>query len=96
MPRYRLAPAAKQDLQDIFAYIAADSIRAADTMINRILDKLDLAAEYPMMGLSRPDIGLGTRVLVEGSYVIIYQPDDDGILVAAVVHAMTNPKRWLE
>ena len=65
-------------------------------MLNRLLNKLDLVAEYPLIGHLRPDIAVGTRVLVEGSYLIIYQPDDGGVLVAAVVHAMTNPKTWLD
>jgi toxin ParE1/3/4 len=37
------------------------------------------------MGDPRPDLGEGLRCFVVGSYVVIYKPLDDGILVLLVV-----------
>ncbi len=35
------------------------------------------------------------RVLIEGRYIVIYEPQMEGILVVAIVHGMRDPEHWL-
>lgn len=96
MPEYRLTPRAEADLRDIWHFVARDSEKAADALILRILDRLELAAGQPRIGPARPEVGARARTLVEGRYIIIYEPTEYGILAVAVVHGMRNPENWLE
>lgn len=61
----------------------------------RIFDKLELAAEHPKMGTARPELSVTARVLIEGRYIVIYEPQLEGILVVAIVHGMRDPEHWL-
>jgi toxin ParE1/3/4 len=92
---YRLTPRAEQDLKGIWRSIAAYNESAADALILRIFDKLELAASQPRMGVARPELSSTARILVEGRYIIIYEPMPFGVLVIAVVHGMRNPRNWL-
>jgi toxin ParE1/3/4 len=93
--RYRLTPRAAQDLRDIWNIIAIDNEKAADKLLMRIFDRLELAAQHPKMGTARPELSVTARVLVEGRYIVIYEPRADGVLVVAVVHGMRDPEHWL-
>ncbi|MBZ9674250.1 type II toxin-antitoxin system RelE/ParE family toxin [Mesorhizobium sp. ES1-1] len=95
MARYRFTPRASQDLRDIWQTIAIDSEKAADKVLLRIFDRLELASQHPNMGTARPELSATARVLVEGRYIIIYEPQPDGLLVAAIVHGMRDPEHWL-
>jgi toxin ParE1/3/4 len=47
------------------------------------------------MGSPRPELSPTARLLIEGRYVMIYEPSPNGILVIAIVHGMRNPESWL-
>jgi toxin ParE1/3/4 len=47
------------------------------------------------MGAARPELSATARILVEGRYVIIYEPMPYGVLAVAIVHGMRDPERWL-
>ncbi|WFP75363.1 type II toxin-antitoxin system RelE/ParE family toxin [Mesorhizobium sp. WSM4906] len=96
MANYRLTPRAQRDLGDIWQHIAADNERAADRLVGRIFDKLELACVHSNMGVARPELSATARILVEGRYIVIYEPMSYGILVVAIVHGMRNPEHWLE
>ncbi len=57
---YRLSSLAERDLDEIWSYIAEDSsVATADRLVDDIIDRLDLLAEYPGMGRQRPEFGPG-------------------------------------
>lgn len=62
----------------------------------RIMDKLELVAENPHMGAARPELSSTARILVEGRYIVIYEPMPYGVLAVAVVHGMRDPSPWLK
>ncbi|ESX11068.1 type II toxin-antitoxin system RelE/ParE family toxin [Mesorhizobium sp. C277A] len=95
MASYRLTPRASQDLRDIWHTIAADNEKAADRLLMRIFERLELAAQHPKMGSARPELSATARVLVEGRYIIIYEPQPDGVIAVAIVHGMRDPDHWL-
>jgi len=79
------APSARQDLLDIFDFIARDKPLAAAEWIERVEDKCRLIATNPEMGERRAEFGKSVRSRVLGRYVIYYRPISGGIEVARVV-----------
>jgi toxin ParE1/3/4 len=75
--------------------IAQDDERAADSVIRRIAHKAATAADMPLIGVARPELGASARILLEGRYVVVYEPQPDGIAVIAVVHGMRDINNWL-
>jgi addiction module RelE/StbE family toxin len=65
--------AALQDLDDIGTYIAADSPRAAEMVVRRIIETVAALAYQPRMG--RPGRDPSTReLIVQGTpYVAVYR-----------------------
>jgi toxin ParE1/3/4 len=79
---------ALDDLQDIRAWIAKDSPRAANELIARIFDKIEnlLAPELTYIG--RPGLDPGTHELIEYPYLIVYEVHEprDEIVILTIVH----------
>lgn len=62
---------ALQDLDEIWDYIARDSIQAADKMIDELSSRFQLLASNPELGELQPLLADGVyRRFVFGSYVI--------------------------
>ncbi len=81
------APAAEDDLDDIFNYIADQDQRpstAAD-LLRKIESKVRLCATQPRMGTARPDLGEGLRIVRHTRYAIVYRSLSDGIEVLRVL-----------
>ncbi|HEY0121624.1 MAG TPA: type II toxin-antitoxin system RelE/ParE family toxin [Rhizobium sp.] len=95
MAKYILSPKAEEDLREIWRAIAPDNERAADALLTRIMDKAKLAAEQPLMGSPRPELSPTARILIEGRYIVIYEPMPDGIFVVAVVYGPRDVENWL-
>ena len=96
MAKYTLTLRAQQDLREIWLYIAEDNERAADRLLNRLLDKFELVAEHPEMGTARPALSPIARILIEGSYVVMYEPTSDGGEIMGVVYGTRDPSSWLD
>jgi toxin ParE1/3/4 len=73
-------PHAREDLIEIYTYIALDNPPAAERIFDAIEAKARLLADYPRLGVRRPEIRPSTRMLVERTYLILYEthPDSDG------------------
>ena len=95
MAEYRLSPLAEQDIREIWQAIAPEDERAADRLLLRIFDKLDLTLSQPKMGAPRPELSPTARILIEGNYIIIYEPMPYGLLVVAVVYGGRDSENWL-
>jgi plasmid stabilization system protein ParE len=54
MSKYRLTPQARDDLFDIWSFIAKDDPEAAERVENTIYAACDLMAEVPLAGQSAP------------------------------------------
>ena len=91
MAESRFSPRAEQDIRDIWRTIASDNEPAADALLRRMIEKADLAATQPNMGPARPDLSSTARILIEGNYILLYEPMPYGIFIVAVVHGGRNP-----
>ncbi len=85
-----ITPRARINFNEIWLFIAVDTMVAADSVYRRIMHKAQLAADNPHMGASRPELSSNARILLEGRYIIIYELNFDGISVIAVIHGMRN------
>jgi len=68
-------PQAEIDLFAIWDFIAADNVRAADALIDRIEATFDMLADTPLAGRARSDLTRNLRSFPVGNYIIFYVPD---------------------
>ena len=85
MAKLVVAPSARQDLSDIFDYIARDKPIAAAKWVEKIEEKCKLIATTPEFGERRPEYGSQIRSSVVGRYVIFFRPLENGIEVVRVI-----------
>ena len=87
MPKRPLkSPQTEIDLTAIWDYIAAESVRAADTLIDRIDATFDMLAESPFAGRDRSELRAELRSFPVGNYLVFYAPTPDGVEVVRVMH----------
>ncbi len=93
MTSYDFHPEAEIDLNEIWGYIASDSVNAADHVITDIHLALEGILPFPHQGHTRPD--LTTRPLRfkrVRDYLIAYAPDEKPLWVIAVMHGHRSPR----
>ncbi|WP_375510660.1 type II toxin-antitoxin system RelE/ParE family toxin [uncultured Nostoc sp.] len=59
MGRFIRTAKAEEDLIEIWIYIAADNLTAADRLVDQIDTKCQMLADNPELGQARPDIAPG-------------------------------------
>jgi toxin ParE1/3/4 len=86
--RVTFEPAARRELDDIFAWIAKDSPRAAYEMVARIEAKVMQLETPQLTHMGRPGLVEGTRELLEYPYIIVYQVHEHRgeVVVVSIVH----------
>ena len=84
---------ARQDLRDIFTYIAEDNPKAARTLLNEIKERAVLLQDNPLIGrLGR--IEEPRELVLTGTHFILpYRVKDQQIQILAVLH---GAKQWPE
>lgn len=90
--RFVLHPEAYADLDEIWEYIAEDSLDAADRVREEIFYAIRSLVTFPRLGHKRAD--LTTRPLlfhVVREYVIAYSAEKP-LAVIAVLHGRRNPR----
>jgi plasmid stabilization system protein ParE len=93
MSGFVLHPAALNDLNEIWEFIAADSLGAADRIIAEIRESILKLADYPNMGFRREELSSAPlRFHPVRDFLIAYAPDETPLLVLAILSARRNPK----
>jgi toxin ParE1/3/4 len=79
---------ADADLDNIFAWIAQESPRAATEMVRRIRNRVHRLATPGLASMGRVGLDPETRELVERPYIIVYEVHEDRqeIVVLAIFH----------
>jgi plasmid stabilization system protein ParE len=91
---------AVSDLQSIVDYISRHSEYYGGAFAERILEAAESLSQFPEMGRIVPEFGRDEiRELIFQSYRIIYQIEEERILILAVIHGSRNlmsrkPKPW--
>jgi|SRR5579863_1374609 len=87
MSAYVISPDALNDLQDIWDFIAADNVRAADKLQDEFFEAFDELARRPGVGHTRHDLTKReVRFWPLGSYLIVYREIPDRIQIVAIFH----------
>ena len=73
------SPSARNDLIDIWVYIAQNNETAANKLINTIEEKLHLLSNTPEMGQPREELSPSLRSFTVGKYILFYCPIPGGI-----------------
>ena len=87
MATVRWTQRAGNDLQNIYNFIARDSPRAADVLVERIITATERLVSFRESGRVLPEFPtLGYREIIVASYRVLYRIDGDTVWIAAVVH----------
>jgi toxin ParE1/3/4 len=77
---------ARDDLLQIWLYVAEHDVGAADRLIDRIDRTVRLLARHPKLGESVPQYRPELRRFTVGNYVIYYEPFESGVRLIRVLH----------
>jgi toxin ParE1/3/4 len=77
---------ARQDLDEMWDWLAGRNEPAADRLLDAILQRAQLHASQPLMGRPRDDLRPGLRSFVVRPYVVFYRPVEGTIEVLRVLH----------
>ena len=87
MNRVVISERARNDLEEVWHYIATDNVEAADSLVAGIEARFRVLADSPRLGRARDDIAVGFRYFPVGSYLILYRIQPEGIGIVRVLHA---------
>lgn len=87
MAKYSLSREARQDIDDILVYIAADDLDAAISFNDRLDDIFFMLVKNPMAGRGRPDLNEGLRCFPLGAYLVFYRIWAGKISITRVLHS---------
>jgi toxin ParE1/3/4 len=86
-------PQARVDLDEIWEFIRADNLDAADRMIAEILSAIHALVRFPNQGHKRPDLtSRPLRFILVREYLIAYAPEERPLWVVAVMHGRRSPR----
>jgi plasmid stabilization system protein ParE len=90
---YDFHPEARFDLDEIWEFIRADNLDAADRVIAEILAAIDALVPFPNQGHKRPDLtSRPLRFILVREYLIAYAPEEKPLWVIAVMHGRRSPR----
>ena len=84
--------AAEQDLLDIWNYIAADNVSAADRTVREIDSVLDLIVRFPMSAKPVPFINEDVLRIPVGRYRVYFRVAEESIEVLRILHERRQQK----
>ena len=85
--RLKVSRSAREDLDEIWLFIAQDSVGAADRFIDDLTGRFGLLTTTPRMGRAREDTAPGLRDLPVKNYLIFYRLQVRYVEIVRVVHA---------
>ena len=89
MVEVTLSDYAIQDMEDIYDFIARDSVYYASKQIDKFFERIELLQTFPLSGKIVPEFNMDTvRELIEGRYRILYRIySEQSIIVLSVHHS---------
>ena len=78
-------PRAQADQLDIWLYVAAESVKAADNLSDRLDEAAGFLATHPEAGRSRAEFAATLRSHPIGAYVIFYRHDSKTLTIVRIL-----------
>jgi len=93
MSRFVVHPAASLEINEIWEFIAAENLNAADRILDELRESFEKLADLPEMGFRREELtSKPLRFFPVRDFLIVYAPEEKPLLVVAVLHARRNPR----
>ncbi len=93
MSGFVLHPDAYADLDEIWEFIAADNLSAADGVLEEIYQAIGALVPFPNAGHRRLDLtSKPLRFQPARDFLAAYAPDEKTLLVIAILHGKRNPR----
>jgi plasmid stabilization system protein ParE len=93
MSGFVVHPAAFLEINEIWEFIAADNLDAADRIVAELWQAFEKLADFPEMGFHREELtSKPLRFFPLEDLLIAYAPHEKPLLVVAVFHARRNPR----
>ena len=93
MSGFVLHPDALTDLNDIWEYIAANNLDAADRVLEEIYEAIRALVPFPQVGHRRSDLtSRPLRFHTIRDFLVVYAPDEKPMLVLAILHGRRSPR----
>lgn len=86
MLRLHYSHRSRADLDEIWARISDDSLRNAESVLERIHAKIDLLRSHPRAGHPREDVRAGSRCVNSDGYMIFHRIAGDTLKVDRIIH----------
>jgi toxin ParE1/3/4 len=83
--KVRYTRRAREDLLEIWEWIASENPTAADRVYDLIEARCHSLRDHPQLGRERPEIGEGARSLVIERWVAFYRVVENGVQVVRIV-----------
>jgi toxin ParE1/3/4 len=81
-------PKALDDLESLLAYIAQDAPAAARRYAQKLISRVELLADHPLLGGHvTEDSSRIYREIRLGNYRVLYRSDSDVVYIVAIHHA---------
>lgn len=91
MPSFIFSPAARQDLLDIWAYIAEENIETATKVLTIIEEKCHMLSEFPHLGHHRKYLTHHPVLFWPVyNYLIIYKKDTSPLEIVRILSGYRN------
>lgn len=85
---YRLTPAARNDLEDIWLYSAQQwSVEQADRYADILEDTIDQLLFMPEMGRARSEFDPPVRIHPSAEHLIVYRIENDHLSIVRILGA---------
>jgi len=95
--RFVLTRLAQRDLEEISAYVANDSVKAATRILDDLEAKIRALARNPGMGHAREDLAdKRHRFFPTGSYLIVYRSETKPLQILRILHASRDVQELLD
>ena len=92
--RFRVAQTSEKDLDAIFAYWADRAgLETAEKLLDAIVDRFALLAEFPQAGRACPAIASAVRCFPAGKFLIYYRRSRKIIDVLHIFHGARDQPR---
>lgn len=96
MRRFVLTPRARQDVDDIWKYIADGNLEAADRILEALEHAMLALAKSPGIGHWREDLAdKRHRFFLVYSYLIVYRHETKPLQIVRVLHASRDVQSML-
>lgn len=88
MSRIRFTQDAQESLLAMGKFIATQDqdLQTAMEVLDKIQETCNQFALFPLMGVARPELGSEVRCFFVYDYLVLYVPDEEGIVVLDIVH----------